>query len=261
MPSPFPGMDPYLESPAVWRDFHSRFVNAWCEAVADALPDHYDARIDERVNLIEVPEERVRRRFDPDVAVEQLTSSGSGGVAVAPAGVAVLEPVTISLLIEDETRETYIEILHRPERSLVAVLELLSPANKEEPGRGLYLLKRNCILQHPIHLIELDLLVKGQRPPFEQDLPADDYYCFLSHGDRRPKCDVYHWAMRQPLPGIPIPLLPPDPDVWVDLAAVFRTTYERGRYARSLNYAGPPPVSLPPEQKEWAERQARAAAK
>ena len=34
MASPFPGMDPYLEGPE-WPDFHSRFVNAWCEAIAD----------------------------------------------------------------------------------------------------------------------------------------------------------------------------------------------------------------------------------
>ena len=27
MQSPFPGMDPYLESPAFWSDFHSTFIN------------------------------------------------------------------------------------------------------------------------------------------------------------------------------------------------------------------------------------------
>ena len=65
---------------------------------------------------------------------------------MAPAGVATLEPVTIPLVIEEEeTHERYIEILHRPERTLVAVLELLSPANKEEPGRSDYLAKRNAL--------------------------------------------------------------------------------------------------------------------
>jgi len=36
MKSPFPGMDPFLEQPAYWPDFHSRFINVWCEAIADA---------------------------------------------------------------------------------------------------------------------------------------------------------------------------------------------------------------------------------
>jgi hypothetical protein len=64
--------------------------------------------------------------------------------------------------------------------------------------------------------------------------------------------------MRQPLPPIPIPLLAPDPDVWIDLGAVFRTTYERGRYARSIDYAGPPPVALDAARLAWVTQQVRA---
>ena len=37
MSSPFPGMDPYLENPAFWPDFHFTFINYWREAIADAL--------------------------------------------------------------------------------------------------------------------------------------------------------------------------------------------------------------------------------
>ena len=37
-PSPFPGMDPYLEDPAFWPDFHSTFVNYWREALVEQLP-------------------------------------------------------------------------------------------------------------------------------------------------------------------------------------------------------------------------------
>ncbi len=28
MPSPFPGMDPYLEQEIIWHDFHQRFLPA-----------------------------------------------------------------------------------------------------------------------------------------------------------------------------------------------------------------------------------------
>src|SRR5262249_55800068 len=133
MPSPFPGMDPYLEDPAFWSDFHASFITYWRDALSDCLPDNYEARIDEKVRLVEVAPPR-RKLIEPD---------------------------------EEETHERYIEILHRPERALVAILELLSPANKEEPGRSDYLAKRNALLRHPIHLVEVDLLIGGRRLPPE----------------------------------------------------------------------------------------------
>jgi hypothetical protein len=33
MPSPFPGIDPFLEGPAYWSDFHATFINYWREAM------------------------------------------------------------------------------------------------------------------------------------------------------------------------------------------------------------------------------------
>lgn len=259
MPSPFPGMDPYLESPAYWPDFHARFVNYWCEAVADALPGPYDARILDYVSWIEAMEGQGTRVAEPDVIVGPPASVRSERKARPPEGAFVCDSVTLDVAFADEERTTYIEVLHRPDHALVAVLELLSPANKEAPGRSLYLAKRHSVLLQPVHLVELDLLLKGQRPPIEGALPPADYYCYVSRGDRRPQCEVYHWTMRQPLPALPVPLRAPDPDVWVDLAAVFRTTYERGRYARSLDYARPPAVALSPEQRAWVEPTARGA--
>jgi hypothetical protein len=168
--------------------------------------------------------------------------------------------VQVSPYIEEETHERHIEILYRPDRTLVAVLEMLSPANKEEPGRSLCLAKRNALLYHPVHLVELDLLLKGQRLPVEDGLPQGDYYALVARWDRRPICDVYAWTMRQPLPPIPIPLLPPDPDVWIDLGALLRMTYERGRYGRSLDYTAPPPVALDAERLAWVTVRARSIA-
>jgi len=255
MPSPFPGMDPYLEDPAFWSDFHARFITYWSDALADVLPEHYEARIDEKVRLVEVAPPR-RKLIEPDVALSKRGPSRAP--SPVPAGVATLEPVTLPLVIEEEEmHERYIEILHRPERALVAVLELLSPANKEEPGRSDYLAKRNALLRHPVHLVEVDLLLSGRRLPPEETLPPGDYYALVSRGDRRPDCNVYAWPLRHALPAIPIPLLPPDPDTWIDLAAVFATTYERGRYARSLDYDSPPAVTLGDEMQRWVLEQAR----
>jgi hypothetical protein len=257
MASPFPGMDPYLEDPAFWSDFHATFINYWREALLDCLPPNYEARIDEKVRLVEVNPTR-RKLIEPDVAVTQHRPSRPP--SPAPAGATTLEPVTIPLVIEEEeTHERWIEILHRPDRSLVAVLELLSPANKEEPGRSDYLAKRNALVRHRIHLVEVDLLIAGRRLPLERPLPPGDYYALVSNGDRRPDCDVYAWTLRQRLPSIPIPLLPPDPDVWIDLGAVFATSYERGRYARSLDYTAPPLIALDEETRRWVLEQARGS--
>jgi hypothetical protein len=256
MTSPFPGVDPYLESQAYWPDFHARLITYWAEALSDILPDHYEARIDERLSLVELPAERVKR-IEPDLAI---TSRGSSpGVLAAPAGVGIIEPVTIPLLIEEETRETFIEIRRRPERTLVAVLELLSPANKEEPGRRSYLDKRNALLRQPVHLVELDLLLGGRRLPLSADYPAGNYFALILHADRRPDCDVYAWTIEQRLPIIPIPLQDPDPDVWIDLAAVFALTFQRGRYERSIDYTATPALSLSPAEREWVRQVASAA--
>jgi hypothetical protein len=239
--SQFPGVDPYLEGQGFWPDFHATFINYWRETLADRLPENYEARIDERLNLVELPSERVKR-IEPDLAVTRRRPSASA--AAAPAGVATLEPVTVPLLIEEESRETYIEILQRPSRTLVAVLELLSPSNKQEPGRRSYLDKRNGLLRGQVHLVELDLLLSGRRLPLSGDYPPGDFFALISHADRRPECDVYAWSIRQPLPSIPIPLRTPDPDVWVNLAEVFALTFERGRYARSIDYSAPLNVPL-----------------
>ena len=258
MPSPFPGMDPYLENPAYWSDFHASYLLYLRDALLERLPDNYEARIDEKVNLVQASPDHIRLR-EPDLAVTSDRPSAPGGTAASAGGVAVLEPVTIPhVLLEEETHERWIEILHRPERALVTVLELLSPANKEQPGFRRYLDKRNGFLEHPVHLVELDLLLGGQRLPLRDPLPPGDYYALVSRGDHRPDCQVYAWSLRQPLPHLPIPLRAPDPDLTIDLQAVFTTAYDKGRYARSLDYGAPPGARLEPETLSWVLRQGPA---
>ena len=248
MRSPFPGMDPYLEDPGFWPDFHARFVTYCCDHISDNLPARYEARIGERINLVEREPDRIKR-IGPDIAIARKTEGPKERSAAGM--VATLEPVTIPLTIEEESRETYVEILHRPERSLVCAIELLSPSNKEAPGRRLYLAKRNALLLQPVHLLELDLLMAGRRLPTDRPLPSGDYHALVARGERRPDCDVFSWDLERPLPTIPVPLRAPDPDIRVDLAAVFGEAYRRGRYAVSVQYEADPPVAVHATRRRW----------
>jgi len=241
-------MDPYLEGSGRWKDFHSRFINAWSELIAEKLPDGYEASIEEKVQLIRVPPERVRR-MEPDVAVSWKAPARAA--SSRPKGAATIEPVTIPhAAVEEESRESHIEILHRPERTLVSVLELLSPSNKEEPGRSLYFQKRNALLLEHVNLFELDLLAGGKRLPLRDPLPPGDYFALISRAERRFDCDVYAWRAEEGLPELPIPLRAPDADILVALGEVFSVAYERGRYARSLSYASPPEIGLSAETRQ-----------
>ena len=251
MKSPFPGMDPFLEEPAFWADFHSRFMNAWCEAIDEALPENYEANLGEHVYLVE-HEPEARKLGHPDIAVSQTEWTAPILAEPDARAVATLEPVTIPLTLLDGPKEAYIEILHRPDRTLVAVLELLSPANKEQPGRTEYLAKRRAILVQQVHLVELDLLLGGRRLPMQQPLPDGDYYYLLSRAEKRLDCDVFAWGLRQPLPKLPAPLRAPDRDIIIDLAAVFAMAYERGRYSRKVNYHDHLPRLPREEDADWA---------
>src|SRR5262245_16695542 len=112
MSNPFPGMNPFLEDPAHWPEFHFKFINYWEEAISDALPPEFEAKIGERVYLVEVDPD-ARKLIYPDVGVSQGTETGATAER-SSGGVATLEPITVPLEVVEGPRETFIEILHRP---------------------------------------------------------------------------------------------------------------------------------------------------
>jgi hypothetical protein len=160
-------------------------------------------------------------------------------------------------LLEEEIRETFIEIYRLSDERLITVVELLSPSNKDTRDRSQYLAKRHAILRQEIHLVELDLLLAGQRLPMQRPLPPGHYYGIISRWVRRPDCEVYHWLLNEALPILPIPLATPDGDLQIDLTAVFETTFLRGRYDRSINYRQPLKLPLAEEDVAWVATTAR----
>lgn len=256
MPSPFPGMDPYLESPTHWSDFHPTFIQTWREAIADRLPNNYFARVGEDVVLIQ-PEIAQRQAREPDVLISRDPLRKGGGPTAVIGGIRVQPTTLANVQYLDPHTETFIEILRLPQQEVVTVLELLSPTNKSGEGRGFYFEKRQQLIHQKVNIVELDLIRAGRRLELDRPLPAGDYYAFVSRGNRSPLCDVYPWTVRETLPVLPIPLLAPDPDIETDLETAFQLAYQRGRYDRLIRYDQPPPApSFAGDDAEWVARTA-----
>ena len=76
MPSPFPGMDPYLEQEDAWHDFHERFMPLAAELIGAQVMPAYIAKIDQHVYIRELPAEERRLIGRGDVTVARLRPGG-----------------------------------------------------------------------------------------------------------------------------------------------------------------------------------------
>jgi hypothetical protein len=253
MGSPFPGVDPYLEGQGVWHDFHVGFNVTLREKLMRRLPHHYVARIEEHVYLDDEAGTAISRKV-PDVEIEKIGSGPSHQPPPGTAGgVTLLEPVIVPNVFVDPIRVRYVEVRTRSSDEVVTIIETLSPTNKYGSGRAEYLGNRLSLMYEDVNLVELDLLLQGKRIEMGAPIPAADFYALISRGDRRPDCEVYGWGLTHPLPTIPIPLQPPDPDVMLDLQEVFSTTFERGPYDRLVRYAMPVGLRVTEDRKQWIE--------
>jgi len=247
MPSPFPGMNPYLESDEVGPDLHQRLIVNMADALADQVDPTHLVKIEEQLYVQQTPESTHRAGPRADVGIKR-----SGEPAPPAPGLAVLEaPARIRLPEPEFERQAYLEIRDRASREVVTVLELLSPANKGR-HRDQYLLKRDMILVSSAHLVEIDLL-RGGKPMPAPDRPPCDYSVVVSRAELRPEADFWPIALRDPLPVIPIPLRGPDRDATLDLQALLNRAYDAGRYARYV-YEDRPRPPLGPDDEPWAAR-------
>jgi len=265
MKSPFPGMDPYIEDCGLWGDFHHRLISSIADALADAAPERYLVRTEERSYLVLVESDgKTSYPFLPDVSVtapegRKKTPRKRGGAAVAEAAEEA-EPVTMRAFIEEEHREAFVEIYEAtPEQRLVTCIEVLSPSNKRpgSDGRDLYLRKRQSLLLGDANLVEIDLLRGGQRMPMLDPWPDSPYTLMVARAKKYQLCKVWPSHFRRALPRIPVPLAKPDPDLSIDLQPMIEAIYQRSRYERSIDYTRPLNSPLGPEESAWLETQLR----
>jgi hypothetical protein len=217
MPSPFPGMDPFIEG-QVWTDFHLTMLSEARAALIPLVRPHYVVRVEERVCSEEHPRD--------DFVFRQLPWN-----------------------------QRFLAVRERESLLLVTIIEILSPAAKQAGSEGfrLYQANRNEVLQSGMHLVELDLLRGGQPPPvLEGSLPGD-YRALVARAERRPRAEAYVCSLRQPLPTVPIPLATSHPDVMLDLQTVFTSVYDRAGYDYSLDYRRPVVPPLGEADAAWVQ--------
>jgi hypothetical protein len=240
MPSPFPGMDPYLEGNE-WQSFHVELSTAITHHLIPKLRPKYYARTIPRFITATLEIGIKKREVYPDIGVvlrEPAPSWAGVETAVAP------EPVQLITAVPTEIPHYVVEVVDRENQELVTSIEVLSPANKRGKGYSDYLDKRERILQSQVHLIEIDWLRYGRRIPMIDSLPDALYYVFLSRVKTRPIIDVWPIQLTSRLPTVPVPLLPGDEDVLMDLQMVFTTVYDTLDYGSVLNYTRPPEIAL-----------------
>ncbi|HEU5116326.1 MAG TPA: DUF4058 family protein [Isosphaeraceae bacterium] len=247
MPSPFPGMNPYLEQDDAWHDFHEKFLPAVAERLVPQVRPDYIVKIDEHVYVHELPHEprHLVGRADVSVGLSPAQSAGR------PAANLLEAPNQVHLPAHDIERLAFVEIRDRHGRELVTVIELLSPSNKR-PGsdREQYLAKRQTLLDSRVHLVEIDLL-RGGRPMPLDDRPDCSYSVLVSRVEERPQAGFWPVALQARLPLIPIPLRPSHGDVPLDLQEILNRIYDASSYADYI-YEGSPDPPLTPAEADWA---------
>ena len=247
MPSPFPGMNPYLEQPGVWHDFHQAYITAIRNALIPQIRPDYIAKIDDHVYIHELSGDERVFLGRPDVSVMH-----SGGVATATAGRSVAAPAFGHIHPGVDTiHESYIEIRDRETSEVITVIELLSPTNKA-PGsdREQYIGKRKAVLSSNTHLVEIDLLRGGQRMPVE-DLPPCDYVVMVSRSYERPRVELWPFMLRDPLPLIPVPLRLGRTDATLDLGQLLHDQFDAAGYEDYVYRTSPQPP-LAAAETTWA---------
>lgn len=268
MPSPFPGMDPYLESPDIWPDLDDRLAGQISTDLNRTLPRPYYARLEMRPEVGIVGLEPTRR-IVPDVAVARTRrpapGNREGGVAVLATPRGDISTSVRMRIPSESLRHHFVEVRDASRRhALITLIEIVSPANKlRGPDRRAYETKQQEIFDSETSLIELDLLRAGEPivggaplAEFAAQLdPPPDYLAVVNRAwQRGAELDfqVFPIRLEDSLPCIPVPLRKEETEVPLDLQYAFDQAYDSGPYARgAVDYGLPPVPPVAPERRQW----------
>ena len=244
MPSPFPGINPYLENPELWPEVHHWILTLLAESLIPQLRPKYRVAVEKRVYhdtdrnsvLIGIPDVAIARSLKPK-------TQKSSNIAVASPPV---KPVTVNIPIPEEIRETYLEVREVATGEVITVIELLSPKNKRQgEGRKAYQTKLLQILGSSTHLVEIDLLRAGESMPILDNNIKSDYQILVSRSQLRPRAELYPFNLSEAIPAFFLPLQKEDIEPLVDLQNVIQDLFDRAGLDLAIDYNSEP---VPPIQ-------------
>lgn len=250
MPTPFPGMDPYLENHELWPDVHQRLIVALADYLVPRLRPRYYVSVEQRTYRAGLTGLTFIGR--PDVSV--VASPRPAYQAERAAQTAPMGVVTVELPVPDIVRETYLEVRAVQGGEVVTVLEILSPANKQPgEGRAQYERKREAVLDGLTHLIEIDLLRGGLPMTMFGNGHGAHYRILVSREWRRPQADLLPFTVRQPIPDFPLPLRRGEEEPVVPLNMLLHELYDRAGYDLRINYRAEAEPPLEGDDAAWAD--------
>lgn len=264
MPSPFPGMDPYLED-YLWPDFHQRLATEISRVLAPQLRPRYVARLAVQVIQDKQPGAEIGIMY-PDVEILQrqqpvrpLPPRVLGGETATSATTKTISPALAFPLLDFEVRLVNVEVRDSATNQLVTSIEILPPVNKRGKELREYRRKRERLEAANVHLLEVDLLRRGRRPVLTsriaqlEKLAKVHYLISLLRGGAH-SLEVWAMQVTEPLPTVAVALRHPDPDIALDLGACLTTVYDEAMYDLSIDYTQKPPLPALDEQTQhWID--------
>lgn len=230
MHSPFPGMNPYLENPALWAEVHHRLISSIAITLGPSLRPKYRVAIEKRTYLSEAEEVREGYSEIREVATGRVVTS--------------------------------IEVLS-PKNKRFSMREATPTGN----GRDAYLSKRQRVLGSLTHLVEIDLLrwsttaqrASGRAMDLLTEMPSCHYRILVSRvnvgprptGGHRPQAQLYGFNLQQPIPTIPIPLERGDGEPLLGLQKLLDEVYEQAGFDLTIDYSQAPIPGLSKEDQSW----------
>ncbi len=108
MPSPFPGMDPYVENAALWPNVHGRLIVAIANALSPLLLPKYQPVIEESVYRTAAVDAVMIGR--PDIAIQKTAALPTVREPAVATMLPAISPVVVELPVPTAIRQRFIEI-------------------------------------------------------------------------------------------------------------------------------------------------------
>ncbi len=219
MPSPFPGMDPYLEDGRLWPLFQHQFATCLYQILLPGLVDRYRARIGQRRYATEQP--------------------------------------LFTSVVRDDHEEEFVEIRHRSDGRLVTLIDIVSPTNRTtDRGRQAYLERRREARSCGANLVEIDLVLQGTPMlDYTRSGLADwDYAVTVTRATQPERVEIFTATLQKALPRFRLPLLGDDQSTIMDLRTVFARTYDQGNFGNQIDYQRDPPTTVTDQDRVWIDK-------